>query len=229
VFIVIAGQSDRRKPRKRRVRASACYPTAKTSRSDGLVATGIGAPMSKRRIEVRDLTQMSDDDVIDRAVRAYLRHARRSATPPHQPSLPCCAVSNGEVVVANAYRTLAVYKIGKFRLTRLPPSISETDAEYIAWKKNVVLRYDELLTALESAGFALAKCNEPYLRAIPFTGCKDATSVKRMDKTADSILDHHDLVRRHVIRGEGTVPMIIAHFTRRWADSQLPFDGEDAA
>jgi hypothetical protein len=67
----------------------------------------------------RELKLVPRHELIDRAIAAYRRHARTLTPSPEEPSLACCEVADGRVLVANAYRVLAEYRIGKQRLVRV--------------------------------------------------------------------------------------------------------------
>lgn len=177
---------------------------------------------------MNDLKNLSDDDLIDRAVRAYFRHANRTAVVPDLPNPACCEVREGKVIIANAYRTLAEYRIGTARLIRLPPPTTDAEHARVAARRED-LRYDELLCALADAGFAIAQCENHRLVAIPYTSGHEPAGADLLGVTPEALADRDDLVRLYVVCGEGTVPGIVAHFTQRWAVTLPPSEDADAA
>ena len=67
----------------------------------------------------RELKLVPRRELIDRAVAAYRRRARTLTPSPEEPSLLYCEVVGDQIIVANSYRVLALYRIGQRRLVHL--------------------------------------------------------------------------------------------------------------
>ncbi len=68
---------------------------------------------------VTDLKELSDEELIDRAIRAYLRSHRREAGLMPQPDPARCTVQGSVVKVENVNGLLVMYGICKKRLRRI--------------------------------------------------------------------------------------------------------------
>ncbi len=63
---------------------------------------------------------MTDDLLIERAIRAHTRHARQHGRTADQPAYACSTVNRDRITLANANGVLAEYRVGRARLIRLP-------------------------------------------------------------------------------------------------------------